>query len=145
MTMQLAREIKKKEASKHQISKFKLRHDMTMWWEWRKCSPSLWAAWGGSWSHMTQDTLQDKVKGHMAWQDKGHMTWHKLNTSKKKSHQACELCEEVAEVIGWVEGEPGHAVAENQPGAQHQLGKILQRFSVRKLMLGLNLMWKKKI
>ena len=35
------------------------------------------------------------------------------------AHQACELCEEVAEVIGGMESEPRHAVAEDQPGAQH--------------------------
>ena len=42
------------------------------------------------------------------------------------AHQACELCEEVAEVIGGVKSEPRHAVAENQTWAQHQLGKILK-------------------
>ena len=46
-------------------------------------------------------------------------------------HQACELCEEVAEVIGRMEGEPRHAVAEDQAGAQHQLGKILNIIQVR--------------
>ena len=47
------------------------------------------------------------------------------------AHQACELCEEVAEVIGGMESEPRHAVAEDQPGAQHQLGKILNIIQVR--------------
>ena len=47
--------------------------------------------------------------------------WH-----EKDSDQACELCEEVAEVIGGVKSEPRHAVAQNQTWAQHQLGKILK-------------------
>ena len=50
--------------------------------------------------------------------------------SDDDAHQACELGEEVAEVIGGMESEPRHAVAEDQPGAQHQLGKILNIIQV---------------
>ena len=70
--------------------------------------------------------------------DENGMTWHgneirmtmrwewQWDENDESAHQACELCEEVAEVIGGVKSEPRHAVAENQTWAQHQLGKILK-------------------
>ena len=62
---------------------------------------------GGSWSHNSGTADDDDA------------------------HQACELCEEVAEVVGRMESEPRHAVAEDQAGTQHQLGKILNTIQVR--------------
>ena len=64
--------------------------------------------------------VNDNGNGNDNWQ------WNVVDDD----HQACELCEEVAEVIGGMESEPRHAVAEDQPGAQHQLGKILNIIQV---------------
>ena len=94
---------------------------LLIWCWWR--SPSLWAVWGGSWSHKS-DIADDDDKDDDEDVDDGEVV------VDDDAHQACELCEEVAEVIGGMESEPRHAVAEDQPGAQHQLGKILNIIQV---------------
>ena len=83
-----------------------------------------------SWSHKS-DTADDDDEDDDKDVDDGEVV------VDDDAHQACELCEEVAEVIGRMEGEPRHAVAEDQPGAQHQLGKILNifRWEIKKFEL----------
>ena len=78
---------------------------------------------GVSWSQ-NSDTADDNDEDDDEDVDDGELD------GDDDAHQACELCEEVAEVIGGMESEPRHVVAEDQPGAQHQLGKILNIIQV---------------
>ena len=84
---------------------------------------------GVSWSH-NSDTADDDDEDDEDDEDDDEDVDDGEVDGDDDAHQACELCEEVAEVIGGMESEPRHAVAEDQPGAQHQLGKILNIIQV---------------